>query len=91
MKHSTYFEGKVQSLALNTNKGKATVGVMEPGKYTFNTSTEETMKVVSGSMNVKLPGKEWKNFLEGETFVVPAGKAFDLDVAIDAAYICYYK
>jgi len=32
MKHSVYFEGKVQSLSLQVEGTPATVGVMKPGK-----------------------------------------------------------
>ena len=48
MKHSVYFEGKVQSLSLQVEGTPATVGVMKPGNYTFSTSSEEHMTVISG-------------------------------------------
>jgi uncharacterized protein YaiE (UPF0345 family) len=55
MKHSSYFDGKVQSLGLNTPEGYATAGVIEPGKYTFKTDAEEHMHVVAGTLKAKLP------------------------------------
>lgn len=91
MKHNTYFEGKVQSLGLNTPEGFATVGVIEPGTYTFSTDSEEHMTIVAGAMNVKLPGKDWKPMAKGETFVVKPHASFDVEVKGDTAYICYYK
>ncbi len=92
MKHSVYFDGKVQSLGVNTDEGFATVGVMEPGKYTFSTSSEEHMNVVVGSMKVKLPGADdWKVYGKGEKFVVAPNKSFDLDLDNDVVYLCYYK
>ncbi len=48
MKHNTYFEGKVQSLGVKTPDGYATVGVMEPGQYTFKTDCEEHMIIIAG-------------------------------------------
>ncbi|HPN64749.1 MAG TPA: pyrimidine/purine nucleoside phosphorylase, partial [Candidatus Goldiibacteriota bacterium] len=48
MKHSEYFEGKVQSLSITGKFGNATVGVIEPGQYTFGTASQETMTVVEG-------------------------------------------
>ena len=39
MKHNSYFEGKVQSLALREHDGPATIGVIEPGSYSFSTSS----------------------------------------------------
>ena len=92
MKHSVYFDGKVQSLGVNTDEGYATVGVMEPGKYTFSTSSEEHMNVVAGSMKVKLPGTDdWKVYGKGEKFVVAPDKSFDLELDNDVVYLCYYK
>ena len=55
MDHNVYFEGKVQSLTMETEQGRATVGVITPGKYTFSTSTQERMVVTSGILAVTLP------------------------------------
>ncbi|HEY3275255.1 MAG TPA: pyrimidine/purine nucleoside phosphorylase [Syntrophorhabdaceae bacterium] len=91
IKHNEYFEGKVQSLGMDTEAGYATVGIMEPGKYTFSTSSEEHMTVVEGSMRVRLPGKDWQVFGPEETFIVPKDTSFDLEVEADVAYLCFYK
>lgn len=91
MKHNVYFEGKVQSLSIHTEKGQATVGVIEPGKYSFGTATQETMAVVSGELRYQLPGKEWKTCKSGEQFVVEPKVTFNVEATSDAAYICYYK
>jgi purine/pyrimidine-nucleoside phosphorylase len=91
MKHSVYFEGKVQSLSLNTEKGNATVGVIEPGKYSFGTAAQETMVIVSGELKYKLPGKDWKTCKSGNKFVVEPKVTFEVEAGKDAAYICFYK
>ncbi len=91
IKHNTYFDGKVQSLGINTEQGYATVGVIEPGKYTFSTASEEHMVIVEGSMKVRLPGKEWQEVKKTEKIVVPKDRSFDIDAAIEVGYICYYK
>jgi purine/pyrimidine-nucleoside phosphorylase len=91
MKHNTYFEGKVQSLELATSGGRATVGVIEPGSYTFSTSSEEHIVVVDGTLKAKLPGAGWRSFANGQEIVVPAGVSFDVEAAKDVAYICYYR
>lgn len=91
-KVNEYFDGKVKSLAFQTDGGPATVGVMAPGEYEFGTSTVEIMKVVSGRLTVKLPeDRDWKDYGEGDMFTVEAGKKFQLKVAADAAYLCLYK
>lgn len=88
--HNVYFEGKVQSLGLETAKGKATLGVMKKGAYTFSTSSPEKMVIVSGTMEVKLVGADLKEYSEGEEFDVVANTSFDVICNSDVAYLCYY-
>jgi uncharacterized protein YaiE (UPF0345 family) len=92
IKVNEYFSGNVKSLAIQTPEGPATVGVMAAGEYEFGTSTVELMKVVSGTLSVKLPGTAaWKDFSEGASFTVAAKEKFQVKTAADAAYICWYK
>lgn len=91
MKHNIYFEGKVQSLALTTEEGNATVGVISQGKFTFSTSSEERMIVTSGKLKVKLPGQNWKLVERNSEFIVSANSSFDVEADADVSYICYYK
>ena len=91
MKHSIYFDGKVQSLELNDGTGRATVGVIQPGTYTFSTSTEEIMTITAGTVKVKLPGEDWKTVDAGGKFKVGSGSSFEISAEKDAAYICYYR
>ena len=91
MKHNSYFDGKVQSLGVNTTEGYATVGVIEPGQYTFKTDAEERMHVVAGTLQAKLPGRDWQSYSPGQHFVVPAKASFDVKAAADVAYLCHYK
>ena len=88
--HNVYFEGRVQSLGLETAKGKATLGVMKKGIYTFSASTPEKMIVISGSMEVKLAGGEFNKYDEQSEFDVAAGTSFDVVCNADVAYLCYY-
>jgi len=89
--HNVYFEGKVQSLSLETAAGKATVGVITPGTYAFSTSTEERMVITSGTLGVKLPGGDWQQMAEGKQFIVAANQTFEVEAKQDVSYICYYK
>lgn len=91
MKHSTYFDGKVQSLGFNSPNGYATSGIIEPGKYKFGTEKEETMVITEGTLKARLPGKEWKVFVKGSKFIVPAKESFEVEAEADCAYICYYR
>lgn len=88
--HNIYFDGKVQSLGLNTEKGKATVGVMKKGTYTFSASSPEVMVVVSGILKVKQNDGTYTSYKASEKFNVAAGSSFEVECDTDAAYICYY-
>ena len=89
--HNTYFEGMVQSLSLETEKGRATLGVMKKGAYQFDTSTKETMIFIEGSVSTKLPGGEWQKHQKQDILNIPAGIVFDINCETDVAYICYYE
>jgi hypothetical protein len=91
MKHNSYFEGKVQSLAVAAPDGPATVGVIEPGKYSFGTDCEEHMHIVAGVLKARLPGGEWISYGQGRHFVVPPQVKFEVEAAGDVAYLCYYR
>ncbi len=86
-----YFDGQVKSIGFVDGQGKATVGVMAAGEYTFNTGAPEVMVVVRGALTVLLPGQdEWVTFAGGQEFNVPGNSAFQLQVAEDTAYLCEF-
>lgn len=90
-KTNQYFDGKVMSIAFQTETLPATVGVMAPGEYEFGTAERETMTVVSGALTVRLPGQDdWITFAQGDSFQVQAKEKFQLKVAVDTAYLCLY-
>lgn len=86
-----YFDGNVKSLAFDTETLPATVGVMVPGEYTFNTADKEEVTIVSGAMTIKLPESDtWQTCNVGDSFKVPANSAFDLRIEVNTAYLCLY-
>jgi purine/pyrimidine-nucleoside phosphorylase len=91
-KTNEYFDGKVKSIAFNTQDGPATVGVMAPGEYVFGTSTVEFMTVTSGLLSILLPGDaEWRDYREFETFRVDKDVEFQVRVVEDTSYRCLYQ
>ncbi|MEO5377535.1 MAG: pyrimidine/purine nucleoside phosphorylase [Magnetococcus sp. DMHC-6] len=92
LKINEYFDGQVKSIGFQTATLPATVGVMEPGSYEFGTNQLETMTVISGTLTVKLPDQEaWQTFTPYQSFVVPANRRFQLQVAVATAYLCTYE
>ena len=87
-----YFGGNVKSIAFQTKTLPATVGVMVPGEYTFDTSKKEVVTVVSGCLTVQLPDtEEWNEYRPHSSFEVAANKSFNLKVTEDTAYLCTYE
>ncbi len=92
LKVNEYFDGKVMSIALQTETLPATVGVMEPGDYELGTSQKEVMTIVSGKMDALLPGsEEWQTFTNGESFEIEANVKFKVRLSGQTAYFCTYE
>jgi len=91
-KSNEYFDGKVKSIAFTSENGPATVGVMAVGEYEFGTDSIEIMTVVSGSMDIKLPGSDkWKTFPADKSFEVAKGVKFGVRIGKETSYLCLYK
>ncbi|QKT03556.1 pyrimidine/purine nucleoside phosphorylase [Ectothiorhodospiraceae bacterium 2226] len=90
-KINEYFDSKVVSIAFQTERLPATVGVMAPGAYEFGTDAPETVQVVSGALTIRQPGEsEWRTYREGERFQVPGKAKFGVQVEVETAYLCLY-
>ena len=89
--HNVYFDGKVQSLGIETEKGAATVGVMKKGTYIFNTTSLETLVIISGDRSTKVSDGESLTHKKDDTFEIAAHTSFEVMCATDVAYICYYS
>lgn len=92
LKVNEYFGEKVKSIALENTEGEATVGVMEAGEYEFGTSTVEHMTLVSGVLQVMLPGQtSWSFYHKGESFTVEKDVIFKVKAMEQTAYYCRYE
>ncbi len=91
-KANIYFDGKVSSRTICFADGsKKTLGIMLPGEYTFTTDAKELMEILSGSLQVQLPGsKEWRDCSGGTAFEVPAKSSFSLKIATITDYCCSF-
>jgi len=88
---NVYFDGKVNSRTIRFADGSTkTLGFMQPGEYTFNTAAAELMEILSGELEVVLPGDEIKNIKAGEMFNVPANAQFTVKVKTASDYCCSF-
>jgi len=87
-----YFDGKVTSRTIFLENGeKQTLGIMMPGEYTFDTNEAEIMDMMSGELEIRLPGEEnFKKLNTPESFNVPANSKFDLKIYTVTDYCCSY-
>tara|TARA_R110001606_G_scaffold356704_1_gene508076 strand:+ start:919 stop:1233 length:315 start_codon:yes stop_codon:yes gene_type:complete len=87
-----YFDGKVTSRVVEFESGEVkTLGIMLPGEFRFSTAKKEIMEILSGRVEILLPGSEtWQNIVGGQSFEVPANAAFDIKVLEVTDYCCSY-
>jgi uncharacterized protein YaiE (UPF0345 family) len=87
-----YSEGKVTSRTVIFSDGsRKTLGIMMPGEYTFGTQEKEIMEILSGELEVLLPGqKQWQKIKGGQSFEVAANSSFQLKVTALTDYCCSY-
>lgn len=89
---NVYFDGKVTSRTVEFESGEVkTLGIMLPGEYRFSTAKKEIMEILSGHVEILLPGSErWVDIAGGKTFEVQANAAFDIKVLEVTDYCCSY-
>ncbi|ORU89976.1 MAG: hypothetical protein A6F71_03140 [Cycloclasticus sp. symbiont of Poecilosclerida sp. M] len=92
-KANVYFGGKVVSRTVNFSDGsRKTLGFMMPGEYSFDTQAAEIMEIMSGRLDILLPGEEsWKRIVGGEMFHVDENSNFKLKVHEATDYCCSFS
>lgn len=91
-KANIYFNGAVASHTVLFPDGtKKTLGVMQPGEYTFTTEAAELMEVLSGTLQLQLAGEqEWREIHGGQSFEVPTHSSFTMKVTTVSDYCCSF-
>jgi hypothetical protein len=89
---NVYFDGGVTSrTVLLPNGEKKTLGIMQPGEYTFNTTGAELMEVLAGELELQIAGESgWRTVVGSEAFEVPANSSFTMKVTKLADYCCSF-
>lgn len=92
IKANIYFDGGVAShTVLFADGSKKTLGVMQPGEYEFSTGKVEIMEILSGELDLLLPGSAaWKPVKGGKSFEVPADSSFRMKVKSVSDYCCSF-
>jgi uncharacterized protein YaiE (UPF0345 family) len=89
---NVYFDGKVTSRTVKFADGSIkTLGYMLPGEYEFGTGKPEIMEILSGELEVLLPGEtDWRKVGGGESFDVPGDSRFQLRIHGGTDYCCSF-
>ena len=87
-----YFNGSVVSHTILFEDGtRKTLGVMQPGEYTFNTGSAEIMEILNGELDLQLAGDSgWRRVGGGQAFEVPANSSFTMKVHSVSDYCCSF-
>ena len=87
-----YFNGAVAShTVLFADGTKKTLGIMQPGEYTFNTGAPELMEILSGELDLQLAGEQgWRRIGGGQSFEVPGNSSFTMKVQTVSDYCCSF-
>jgi uncharacterized protein YaiE (UPF0345 family) len=89
---NVYFGGGVTSRTVLFADGtKKTLGIMQPGEYSFDTGVREVMEILSGRLEVQLPDSDaWISLSGGQSFAVPANATFTVRVQKLTDYVCSF-
>jgi purine/pyrimidine-nucleoside phosphorylase len=89
---NVFFDGKcVSHSVLFADGTRKTVGVIMPGKLTFNVSTPELMEITSGTCRVKIGDEtEFKTYSAGDQFSVAANSCFVIEANEVVNYVCSF-
>jgi uncharacterized protein YaiE (UPF0345 family) len=89
---NVYFEGGVVSRTiLHPDGSRQTLGMMQPGQYAFDTGAAELMEILSGELEVLLPGANgWRAVRGGEAFEVAANSRFEVRASTLVDYCCTF-
>ena len=91
-KANVYFDGGVTSRTVNFANGeKKTLGIIQPGEYSFDTGKKEIMDIQAGDCEVLLSGDtQWQRYSAGDSFEVPANSNFKIKAITLTDYCCSF-
>ncbi len=91
-KANIYFDGKVTSrTVVQADGSKKTLGIMNPGQYTFDTELAEHIEILTGEVEITfLDDNNIDIIRNGEYFEIPANSEFNIKVNAITDYCCTY-
>ncbi|MDE3208397.1 MAG: pyrimidine/purine nucleoside phosphorylase [Pseudomonadota bacterium] len=92
-KANIYFDGKCVSHTIECSDGsKKTLGVIFPGRLTFNTNAPERMQITDGTCRVRIAqDPSSQQYQAGQSFSIPANSSFEIETEEVLNYICHFE
>ena len=93
-KANVYFDGKVTSRTFyRDDESRFTIGIITAGSYTFDVGDREVVQLISGEVEVLLPGEDaWRKVEAPDSFEVIANSDYQIRTTGVCEYLCdYYK
>lgn len=91
-KANVYFGGGVTSRTINFASGEMkTLGIIQPGEYSFDTGKKEIMDILAGDCEVLFSGdNQWQRYSAGDSFEVPGKSSFKIKAITLTDYCCSF-
>jgi uncharacterized protein YaiE (UPF0345 family) len=90
-KANLFFDGAVASRTIIFADGtKKTLGIIQPGEFTFNTGVAEIMEFLSGDLDYRIAEGDWKSISGSGSFSIPANSSFTMKVKTISDYCCSF-
>jgi uncharacterized protein YaiE (UPF0345 family) len=88
---NVFFNGGVTSRTITSSDGsRKSLGIAQPGEFTFTTDGAEVMEILSGQLEVKVGEGAWRQVKGGEAFDVPPNTTFIMKVSTIVDYCCSF-
>jgi uncharacterized protein YaiE (UPF0345 family) len=66
--------------------------VILPASLQFTTGAAEVMELIEGECRVRRAGEnEFKSYVGGQSFDVPANSSFEIEVSLPLHYVCHFE
>lgn len=86
MKHNVYLDGGLQNIEFNDNGVDKSVGVIDPGDYTFTPDRQETIQCLTGLLTINN-----NQCFPGQKAIIEKSIPFTISTKETSSYICTYR
>ena len=86
MNHNSYSDGNVQNLEFINDGQRISIGVVEPGEYSFTSEASEHVTCITGKITIN-----GEPIGPGQSATIDTNSPFTLSVEQTSSYLCKYS